>query len=48
MPQRARAVINDQRGYVAELAAKAVDAAALGDPVSAEDRVRRVDRANSR
>ena len=33
MPQRARAVINDQRGYVAELAAKAVDAAALGDPV---------------
>jgi monoamine oxidase len=40
MPQRARAVINDQRGYVAELAAKAVDAAALGDPVSAEDRER--------
>src|SRR6202035_820886 len=38
MPQRARSVINDQRGYVAELAAKAVDAAALGDPVSAEDR----------
>jgi len=38
MPQRARAVINDQRGYVAELAAKAVDATALGDPVSAEDR----------
>jgi len=39
-PQRARAVINDTRGYVAELAAKAVDQAALAGPVSTEDRER--------
>ncbi len=39
-PQRARAVVNDARGYVAELAAKALDQAALGAPVSTEDRER--------
>ena len=39
-PQRARAVINDARGYVAELAAKAVDQAALASPVTTEDRER--------
>jgi len=40
VPQRARAVINDERGFVAELAAKAIDKAALGDPVSGEDQER--------
>jgi monoamine oxidase len=39
-PQRQRAVINDERGYVAELAAKAVDQARLGEPVSPEDKER--------
>ena len=39
-PQNARAVINDARGYVAELAAKAVDQAALAGPVSTDDRER--------
>ncbi|HEV2674280.1 MAG TPA: flavin monoamine oxidase family protein [Aliidongia sp.] len=36
-PQRARAVINDSRGYVAELAAKALDKALLDQPLTAED-----------
>jgi monoamine oxidase len=36
-PQRARAVINDSRGYVAELAAKALDKALLDQPPTAED-----------
>ena len=36
-PQRARRVINDGRGYIAELAAKAVDQAALDASVSADD-----------
>jgi monoamine oxidase len=39
-PQRARVAINDARGFVAELAAKAVDQAALAGPVSTEDRER--------
>jgi monoamine oxidase len=39
-PQRARAVQNDVRGFVAELAAKAVDRAALDRPLSTEDRER--------
>ncbi len=39
-PQRARAVINDARGYIAELAAKSVDQAALAAPVSTGDRER--------
>jgi monoamine oxidase len=39
-PQRARAVINDARGYIAELAAKAIDQTALGGPVSSDDRER--------
>ncbi len=38
--QRARRVIADERGYVAELAAKALDRAALAEPVTAEDRGR--------
>jgi len=36
-PQRSRAVINDARGYVAELAAKALDKTALDLPISVED-----------
>ncbi len=36
-PQLNRRVVNDARGYVAELAAKAIDRAALGQPASAED-----------
>ena len=36
-PQRARAVINDSRGYVAELAAKALDKALLDQPLTNED-----------
>jgi len=36
-PQLNRRVVNDGRGYVAELAAKALDRAALDQPVSAED-----------
>ena len=39
-PQRARTVINDARGYIAELAAKALDQAALAEPVGTEDRER--------
>ena len=39
-PQLNRRVVNDARGYVAELAAKAVDQAALGGPVSVEDKER--------
>ncbi len=36
-PQLNRRVVNDARGYVAELAAKAIDRAALDQPPSAED-----------
>lgn len=36
-PQLNRRVVSDARGYVAELAAKAVDKARLDQPVSAED-----------
>jgi monoamine oxidase len=36
-PQLNRRVVNDARGYVAELAAKALDRAALEQPASAED-----------
>ncbi|MBV8576984.1 MAG: FAD-dependent oxidoreductase [Acetobacteraceae bacterium] len=36
-PQRNRAVVNDSRGYVAELAAKAVDRNLLDQPVSTDD-----------
>ena len=39
-PQRNRQVVNDIRGYVAELAAKAVDKDALSDAVSTEDKER--------
>jgi len=39
-PQRARQVINDQRGYVAELAAKAIDQSRLSEPVTTEDKER--------
>jgi monoamine oxidase len=39
-PQRNAAVVNDARGYVAELAAKAVDRDQLAHPVSTEDRER--------
>ena len=39
-PQRARTVINDGRGYIAELAAKALDQPALAAPVSTDDRER--------
>jgi monoamine oxidase len=39
-PVRARAVVNDARGFVAELAAKAIDKAALSKPVSLEDKER--------
>ena len=38
-PQIARRVVNDLRGYVAELAAKAVDRSALSAPVSEADLV---------
>jgi monoamine oxidase len=37
-PQLARSVINDARGFVAELAAKAVDKDLLKEPVSTEDK----------
>jgi monoamine oxidase len=37
-PQLNRRVVNDARGYVAELAAKAVDTALMAQPVSAEDK----------
>jgi monoamine oxidase len=37
-PQRNRQVVNDIRGHVAELAAKAVDTDALAQPVSDEDK----------
>jgi monoamine oxidase len=40
VPQLNRRVVNDARGYVAELAAKAVDQAALDGPVTREDRER--------
>ncbi len=40
LPQRNRAVVNDGRGYIAELAAKAVDQARLTEPVTTEDRER--------
>jgi monoamine oxidase len=36
-PRRARAVINDSRGFVAELAAKALDKALLDRPLTTED-----------
>ena len=39
-PQRNGAVVNDARGYVAELAAKAIDAADLVAPVTIEDKER--------
>ena len=39
-PQLNRRVVNDARGYVAELAAKAVDQDALAQPVSTEDKDR--------
>ena len=39
-PQSARAVINDARGFIAELAAKAIDQAALDGPVTIEDKER--------
>ena len=39
-PQRNRQVVNDIRGYVAELAAKAVDKEAMAQPVSTEDKER--------
>ncbi|WP_428488407.1 flavin monoamine oxidase family protein [Rhodopila sp.] len=39
-PQRNAAVVNDSRGYVAELAAKAVDHGLLDAPVSDQDRER--------
>jgi monoamine oxidase len=39
-PQLNRRVVNDARGYVAELAAKAVDKDLLAQPVSAEDKER--------
>jgi monoamine oxidase len=37
-PQRARHVVNDSRGFTAELAAKAIDGALLDRPVSTEDK----------
>jgi len=39
-PQLNRRVVNDTRGYVAELAAKAVDKVLLAQPVSGEDKDR--------
>jgi monoamine oxidase len=39
-PQLNRRVVNDARGHVAELAAKAIDQAALAQPVSTEDQER--------
>jgi monoamine oxidase len=39
-PQLNRRVVNDARGYVAELAAKAVDKDLLAQPVSADDKER--------
>jgi monoamine oxidase len=39
-PQLNRRVVNDARGYVAELAAKAVDKELLSQPVSTEDKER--------
>jgi monoamine oxidase len=36
-PQSARRVINDARGFIAELAGRAVDQAALGGPLTLED-----------
>lgn len=42
-PQLARRVVNDARGFVAELAAKAVNQKLLDDPLSPEDRRRLLD-----
>src|SRR5262249_53168766 len=39
-PQRNRQVVNDIRGYVAELAAKAIDQEALAQPVGTDDKER--------
>jgi monoamine oxidase len=39
-PQLNRRVVNDARGYVAELAAKAIDQAQLAQPVSTDDKER--------
>jgi len=39
-PQLNRRVVNDARGYIAELAAKAVDHAQLAQPVTTEDKER--------
>ncbi len=39
-PQRNAAVVNNSRGYVAELAAKAIDQANLAAPVTTEDKER--------
>lgn len=39
-PQLNRRVVNDARGYVAEMAAKAIDQAALDQPVSTADKER--------
>jgi monoamine oxidase len=39
-PQRNRQVVNDIRGYVAELGAKAIDQQALAEPVGTEDKER--------
>ena len=39
-PQLNRRVVNDARGYVAELATKAVDQVALANPVTTEDKER--------
>jgi monoamine oxidase len=40
VPQLNRRIVNDARGYVAELAAKAVDKELMAQPVSAEDKDR--------
>jgi monoamine oxidase len=39
-PQRNRQVVNDVRGHVAELAAKAIDSEAMAQPVTTEDKER--------
>jgi monoamine oxidase len=39
-PQRSAAVVNDARGHIAQLAAKAIDQAALSAPVTEEDKQR--------
>jgi monoamine oxidase len=40
VPQLNRRVVNDARGYVAELAAKAIDQGSLAQPVSTDDKER--------